>query len=118
MNQQLTFNNYQQQAAKTAIYEKILKKMKIPPYLYLALGLAGETGEVLEKIKKLLRDKNGKITNEFRETIIKELGDILWYISELSRAFGIRLNEVAVRNIEKLRDRASRHVIKGSGDDR
>ena len=85
---------------------------------YPALGLGGETGEVLEKIKKLLRDKQGVVTDEFREALKKELGDVLWYMSALCEEAGIRLGDVAVGNIEKLLDRRDRGVLGGSGDNR
>ena len=114
----MNFNTYQQLASQTALYTKITKKHKIPNFLYPALGLAGESGEVLEKIKKLLRDANLEITDEFRETLKKELGDVLWYLSELARQFGISLEDVAKTNIEKLKDRQKRNKLHGEGDNR
>lgn len=83
-----------------------------------ALGLAGESGEVVEKIKKLVRDQHLNIRDEDREEILKELGDVLWYVSALAAYMGIDLNTVAKTNLEKLEDRNNRDKIHGSGDNR
>lgn len=105
------FNEYQDAAATTA---KIIKK--IPADVYTALGLCGEAGEVAEKIKKYYRDDTDyEVTQAL---VCKELGDCLWYISETARHWGLRLTDVARGNLEKLRDRAARDVISGSGDER
>lgn len=82
------------------------------------LGLVGEAGEVAEKFKKLYRDKQGEITEEFKQDIKKELGDVLWYISDLSSLLAIDLNDVAKHNIAKLESRRDRGTIQGSGDNR
>lgn len=86
--------------------------------MYLSMGLAGETGEVVEKIKHIIRDKGGAVSAEKLELLKKELGDVLWYCSQLAKSFGISFNEVAEMNIKKLADRASRGVIKSEGDAR
>jgi NTP pyrophosphatase (non-canonical NTP hydrolase) len=78
------------------------------------LGLAGETGEVSEKIKKLFRDKN-KFSDE---DILKELGDVLFYTVALANIFGGNLRKVMEMNMAKLDDREQRGVLKGSGDNR
>lgn len=103
----MNFKEYQELAAKTAIYPEEYR------IVYPALGLAGEAGEVAEKVKKLIRDGNLD-----RELLAKELGDVLWYVSALSRDLGIDLETVATRNIEKLRSRAERGTLRGSGDSR
>lgn len=82
------------------------------------LGLAGESGEVLEKFKKLLRDKAGNITDEDKTEIVKELGDILWYVNAVSHLLGSSLEEVARANNEKLASRQKRSQLHGSGDNR
>ncbi|MBM3210556.1 hypothetical protein FJZ39_04440 [Candidatus Saccharibacteria bacterium] len=82
------------------------------------LGLVGESGEVAEKFKKLLRDHNGQITEETKAEIAKELGDILWYISSVSHCLGISLETVASSNLKKVLSRKSRGVTHGSGDNR
>lgn len=105
----MEFKTYQAAAHETAVYpeDRALE--------YVALGLAGEAGEVANKIKKLIRDGDdqGK-----RDTIAKELGDVLWYVSELATVLGADLNEVAQCNISKLHDRKFRGKLHGSGDDR
>lgn len=82
------------------------------------LGLAGESGEVLEKFKKLLRDKNGKLSPEDKAEILKELGDVLWYINAVSHLLGSSLEEVAKNNNDKLLSRQKRGKLDGSGDNR
>lgn len=108
----LTLNEYQEIAYTTAIY-----KDKI---LYPTLGLAGEAGEVAEKIKKLLRDKGGveNMTEEDRNAVAKEVGDVLWYCAAVSTDLGIQLEDVARINIGKLLARKEAGTIGGSGDDR
>ncbi len=107
----MDFKTYQKLARRTAIYPKIGKS-----FIYPLLGLAGETGEVFEKFKKLFRDKKGKIDKEFLKMIEFELGDILWYLANLSSELGLSLDEIAQNNIQKIFDRKIRKKIKGSGD--
>lgn len=85
---------------------------------YPALGLCGEAGEVAELIKKMHRDDNGCLTFGRREKLKKELGDVLWYLAEISRQAGLNLSEVASANIEKLRTRQESGTIHGDGSDR
>ena len=82
------------------------------------LGLSGEVGEVVEKFKKILRDKSGMISEDDHAAIIKELGDVLWYVNSISHLLGSSLEEVAQKNNDKLLSRQSRRKIHGSGDDR
>lgn len=86
--------------------------------LYPILGIAGETGELLNKIKKIYRDHGGIYSQTDRNEVIGELGDILWYISEIATLFDTLLSEIAGANIAKLRSRQHRGVIGGSGDNR
>lgn len=109
----MNFNEYQKQSRKTAIYP-----YKGKNFIYPTLGLVGESGEVAEKIKKILRDKNGIIEKEDREEIKKELGDVLWYLAQISTELKIKLDDVAKTNLEKLFSRLKRGKIKGSGDNR
>ena len=110
----LTFNCYQNTAKKTALYGAV----GVPASAYLALGLAGETGEIVDKVKKLFRDKAGKLDEATKQALIKELGDLLWYISEFSRQLGVSLGEVAYQNLLKIKDRKKRGKLRGQGDDR
>ena len=111
-----TMNEYQADAAKTMIY-----KWKV---IYPALGLANEAGEVLGKIKKLIRDHdvdfkgNSTISAHKKQELADELGDVLWYIAALSKDLGVSLNTVCHMNHVKLLSRQERGVIKGSGDKR
>lgn len=89
-----------------------------PQLMGQVLGLAGESGEVLEKFKKLLRDQQGRMTDADRAEILKELGDILWYVNAVSHLLGSSLEEVARLNNDKLASRADRNQLHGSGDNR
>ncbi|MDD4358233.1 MAG: nucleoside triphosphate pyrophosphohydrolase family protein [Candidatus Pacebacteria bacterium] len=109
----MTFNEYQEKSRQTAVYPNINNN-----FIYPTLGLVGEAGEVAEKIKKVLRDNNGVVSPEKKEEIKKELGDVLWYIANLSKELGIEFDDVAEGNIEKLFSRMERNQIHGDGDNR
>ena len=85
---------------------------------YPALGLAGEAGEVAEHAKKAIRDDAGAISDDRRQAMAKELGDVLWYVAQLATELDLDLGEVAEANLEKLLSRQRRGVLSGSGDDR
>ena len=118
----MTLNEYQEATEETANYPTMYIKEGedfIPvPWIYPALGLGGEAGEVLEKLKKLIRDSNGKVSPQMRNSIAFELGDVLWYIARIAKHFGLTLDVVAQINVFKLKDRKSRNKISGSGDER
>jgi NTP pyrophosphatase (non-canonical NTP hydrolase) len=78
------------------------------------LGLVGEAGEVAEKVKKLIRDKS-RFT---KEDIIKELGDVIFYVTALANYYGSDLQEVIEKNVVKLDGREARGTLKGNGDNR
>jgi NTP pyrophosphatase (non-canonical NTP hydrolase) len=103
----MTLDTYQKKAITTAIYPKEVSIM------YPALGLAGEAGEVANKVKKLLRDK--KLD---RDGIKSELGDCLWYIAVLAEDLGISLSSIASDNLEKLGRRKAKGTLNGNGDER
>ena len=109
----MNFQDYQAQSRTTAIYPN-----KDHNFIYPALGLAGETGEVAEKIKKILRDQAGELNDLNRQEISKELGDVLWYVSQLATELNLSLEEIAQNNITKLLSRLDRGVLRGSGDNR
>lgn len=110
----MNFLDYQAKTKETAIYPC---GTTIEALSYLGLGL-GEAGEVQGKIKKILRDNGGAVTLSKKIEIIEELGDLLWYISQMASELGFNLEAVAKRNVDKLADRAGRGVLQGSGDDR
>lgn len=85
---------------------------------YDGLGVGGEAGEVQDKIKKIIRDDGGVITEEHKEAIKGEIGDTLWYLTSMCQNLGFTLEDVANHNIEKLKDRHARKVVHGSGDNR
>jgi NTP pyrophosphatase (non-canonical NTP hydrolase) len=109
----MTFDEYQKEARKTAIYPNIGDNLVYP-----TLGLVGEAGEIAEKLKKVIRDSDGIISDEKRGEMAKELGDVLWYLSQLASELGFSFDEIAEMNIKKLESRAERGKLKGSGDNR
>ena len=109
----MELNHYQSESRKTALYPDVGSNP-----IYPTLGLVGESGEIADKVKKVLRDKNGLFDKESREAIKYELGDVLWYISQLSSEFGYELEEIASANLQKLNSRKIRGKIQGSGDNR
>lgn len=109
----MDFKEYQEKSRKTAIYPKIGEN-----FVYPALGLGDEAGEVLGKIKKIFRDKNGEVSDETKNELKKELGDVLWYLAQLSTELEISLDDVAESNIEKLYSRLDRGTLHGDGDNR
>lgn len=109
----MNFNDYQDQAIRTAIYPGKGNNLSYP-----ALGLTGEAGEVAEKIKKLIRDHEGELDDYNRKEIAKELGDALWYIAAMAFELGLDLDLIAIMNLSKLKSRKERGVLKGSGDNR
>ncbi|MFZ1324029.1 MAG: nucleoside triphosphate pyrophosphohydrolase family protein [Candidatus Saccharimonadales bacterium] len=108
----MTFSEYQEAALRTA---DLSRKNEL---FHLLLGLVGETGEIAEKFKKLVRDKDTDESLIDREDIKKELGDVLWYVAVLSEYLGIKLEDVADLNVQKLASRKERGVLQGSGDNR
>lgn len=108
----MKLSEYHEQALSTAKYPKE------HGLSYCALGLCGEAGEVAEKLKKLIRDDFCSLNEQRRVLILKELGDVLWYVASLSHELGSDLEEVAQMNIEKLASRLQRNQIKGEGDER
>lgn len=86
--------------------------------VYPALGLCGEAGEFADKVKKLIRDNGGVLTDEARTLLLKEVGDVLWYVSAAAHELGVSLSEVAEMNLEKIRGRVQRGTQGGSGDNR
>lgn len=109
----MDMNAYQQAALRTAA-----ARDKRDEVFHLLLGLVGETGEIAEKAKKIVRDRDSDFTQWDREDLAKELGDTLWYVAVLADHFDLPLDDVAELNIKKLADRQHRGAIGGRGDDR
>ena len=108
----MTFDEYQVESNKNAQYPKE------SALYYWGWGLTGEAGEVAEKLKKVLRNDGGVISEEKKLEIKKEIGDVLWYAAQLSTILEISFDEVAQGNIDKLSDRLARGVVKSDGDNR
>lgn len=124
---QIDFATYQRAATKTALYvesvEAIDPGVEAPTLRmlvrlsYASLGLS-EAGEVQNKVKKIIRDARGVITDETRAAIRKEIGDGLWYFATTCTELGIDLAEAAAENLARLQDRQTRGTLTGSGDER
>jgi NTP pyrophosphatase (non-canonical NTP hydrolase) len=108
----MTLDEYQAAALSTAIYPTEHR------IIYPALGLSGESGEVADKIKKVIRDHHAEFSEQQRRDIAIELGDVLWYCAAMARDLGFSLDEVAQMNVDKLKSRRQRGAIHGSGDNR
>lgn len=113
----MKFSEYQSASRSTAIYPEAGEGTELA-LAYVALGLAGEAGEVANKIKKVLRDTGGMVDYDVRNAIKKEIGDFQWYAARLCDELDIDGDEVLMDNLEKLEDRKGRGVLGGSGDDR
>lgn len=113
----MNLNEFQQEAGRFAVYPG-KNEEGIGGLVYCTLGLTGESGEVSEKVKKLLRDSNGIITDEIRRAIAYELSDVFWYLQQAATEIKYSLEDIGSMNIEKLRSRSQRGVMGGSGDNR
>jgi NTP pyrophosphatase (non-canonical NTP hydrolase) len=109
----MDLNSYQTSALSTAVYPD-----QGANFVYPVLGLVGEAGEVADKLKKVIRDNDGILTDEVRDKVAKELGDVMWYLAVLSYELDYPLEDIAQMNLDKLASRAERGVIAGSGDNR
>lgn len=120
----MNLNEYQEKARSTRF-----EKTKGLEKGYSALGLTGEAGEVADKIKKIIRgdfDLEHYATNterkdaleDFEDSIIRELGDVLWYVAAVADDLEVSLELVASVNLEKLASRKDRGKLVGSGDNR
>ena len=111
------FDEYQRAALTTAEYPNVGENLVYP-----AMGLAGESGEFCDKVKKMWRNLNTmrahSLTSEKRMEMLKELGDVLWYIAACAKEMNAPLSFIAQENINKLLDRRARGVIKSEGDNR
>lgn len=109
----MDFNEYQKESRKTAVYPNAGSD-----WVYPVLGLVGEAGEIADKMKKVIRDDGNIISEEKKSEVKKELGDVLWYISQIAFELGLSLDDIAKGNIEKLSSRMDRGTLSGSGDNR
>jgi NTP pyrophosphatase (non-canonical NTP hydrolase) len=110
----MTLDEYQQQALTTVISQND----DLKDTLHWVLGINGEAGEVADKVKKIIRDKDGQISQADKVDLAKEIGDVLWYLAVFAHDLGFSFDEVAQQNLAKLQSRQQRGVLGGSGDNR
>ena len=105
-------NVYQERAVATAIYPETHK------ITYPALGMAGEAGEVANKVKKIIRDGKKSLPDDWQEQLASEIGDVLWYCAALARDLDMSLATIMAANLDKLKTRQEQGTLGGSGDKR
>ncbi len=109
----MDMNEYQYRAGTTALYPNRGRNLVYP-----TLGLVGEAGEIANRVKKIQRDDGGVLTEERRAIIAKELGDTLWYVSQVAHEIGHTLDGIAQANLDNLAGRKQRGTLHGDGDNR
>jgi NTP pyrophosphatase (non-canonical NTP hydrolase) len=114
----MDFNEYQKLAISTDTFGGSPQPIDSHAFISKLLGLVGEAGEVAEKFKKIFRDKNGILGEKDKKEMVKELGDVLWYINAMSCYMGVKLEDVANSNLDKVLSRKQRGTTHGSGDNR
>lgn len=110
----MQLDEYQDQVQRTAIFPDELPEFLETEQVYTVLGQAGESGEIGEKLKKAIRENDSSYIEDMRD----EVGDVLWYLSQVCEEFGWSLEEIAEDNLTKLQDRQERDQLTGEGDDR
>lgn len=112
----MTFDEYQKQAIKTALISHP-NNPDLQNSIWV-MGIAGEAGEVVEKWKKAVAYRGGQFNDQEFADFSKEFADVIWYIAVLADSLGLSLDELMQANLNKLRDRQARGVIRGAGDNR
>ena len=110
----MKFDEYQKQALTTAKFSDD----EFKDIMHWALGVTGEAGEIAEKFKKIIRDKDGVVSDDDKRELGKEIGDVLWYLAVLAHQLGLSFEDIAGANLAKLKSRKERGKIGGSGDNR
>lgn len=110
----MTLDEYQKQALTTVISSE----SEFKDLLHWVLGINGEAGEIAEKVKKIIRDKQGEVSEDDKAEMAKEIGDVLWYLAVFAHHLGVSFDDVAKQNLEKLASRQQRGTLGGSGDNR
>ncbi len=110
----MTLDEYQKQALTTVI----ATDSEFRDMLHWVLGINGEAGEIAEKVKKIIRDKGGQVSEQDKLDMAKEVGDVLWYLAVFAHHLGLPLETIAQQNLDKLQSRKARGVLQGSGDNR
>ncbi len=109
-----SIDDYQMTTNASKVYDVVINHSIVYP----ALGLSGEVGEFHEKIKKIFRDKGGKMTDADKQGLKLELGDIMWYVVVCAQTLGLKMSDVLEANLNKSKDRRQRNKVKGEGDNR
>ena len=121
--------DYQDETINTAIYKKSVrdfvrestldKAWEVMDIQYVTLGLVGEAGEIANKVKKQIRDHpKDTFNDEFKEDMIGEIGDVMWYVSQLCNELNLDLDGIMEANLDKLMARKQAGTLHGSGDKR
>jgi len=117
----MTLDEYQQKAQS---FDLTKDKLNLDNYdihtsykSHALFGLAEECGELMGLLKRLHRGDRFE-RGDFEEALVKELGDVLWYVAAVAASHDVALGEVAKVNIEKLEDRLARGKIQGKGGQR
>lgn len=114
----MKFDEYQKRALTTDLSTGKGSEVLSIAFMDKVLGLLGESGEIAEKLKKILRDKDGQLSDEDRQELAKELGDVLWYVAVLAKYLDYSFEQIAADNVEKLASRNARGKLSGKGDNR
>ena len=114
----MNLKEYSKEALEVKLYHEAEISPLLSKILYLCCGLSGETGELLEKVKKVVRDKNCHLSEEDRLLIQLEIGDLLWYLMAIIDEFGFDPDKILELNLLKIQDRVKREVLGGTGDKR
>jgi NTP pyrophosphatase (non-canonical NTP hydrolase) len=110
----MTLDEYQKRALQTAVFNDD----EFKDTAHWVFGITGEAGEIAEKMKKIIRDKDGIINKADKQELVKEVGDVLWYLAVFAKQLNVSFEEIGRVNLDKLQSRKDRDVIKGSGDNR
>ena len=110
----MTLDDYQKKALTTVI----TSDNEFRDLLHWVLGINGEAGEIAEKVKKIIRDKSGQVSDKDKAELAAEIGDVLWYLAVFAHHLGVSFENIAQQNLDKLQSRQARGVLQGSGDDR
>jgi NTP pyrophosphatase (non-canonical NTP hydrolase) len=110
----MTLDEYQKKALRTVISSD----NEFRDLLHWVLGINGEAGEIAEKVKKIIRDKDGKVSEKDKEEMAKEVGDVLWYLAVFAHHLDVSFDDIGQANLKKLADRQKRGRLQGSGDNR
>jgi NTP pyrophosphatase (non-canonical NTP hydrolase) len=111
----MDFKTYDEGVAETAIYPA---SGEFSGLLYTVIALCGETGEIANKVKKVIRDDHNVLHPDVQAQLVDELGDVLWYLTRMAAELDVSLDQVADANLTKIRRRLAAKKIHGSGDAR